>query len=190
MPTRAHFAWTARSKERAFSLVELLVVMALIALFAGVVGIPVIQNAFSPSGSQKVAWIIATLSEHAQSYAVESGQLTVQEIDLSETKMRFYVLSKDGSRESIADQKFKERNFSDKIRFVQAESAGQVIQEGKLIIPFFPAGYSRESLLVLRETETDEHWSVLVRKFFGEVKVFEGIKNLRDVKEEINPDQR
>ncbi len=160
--------------------------LIIIGIAAGLVGIPVLQSSFAPGGSRKTALMMAELSRQAQSLAVETGRLTVQEIDLAAGSIDFYFLDEDGARQAIGTERFQKRSLQKQESFSQAELHGVVLKEGTLLLPYFPAGYGREAMLVLRDHETNQEWSLYYQKFYGEVQIYNGIKSLAEVQTEEN----
>lgn len=170
-----------KKTNRAFFLLEILAVIGIIGLLATVVSVSVYENLFKPKGAKRVAMLFASLSTHAQGWAVESGNITIMELDLSLGTYVFYFFDNDGNKKPLRSAIFRDRSLPPGVKFLRAEVIGQVTEEGKVMIPYFSFGYSNEALIVIQDLATNKIWSIFFKKFYGDTEIFPGSKTMKEL---------
>lgn len=148
--------------------------MGIMGLVATVIGVSVYESIFRPAGAKKIAMQLSALSTHAQGWAVESGNITIMEVDLSLGSYIFYFFDENGKKIPLPSKIFENRTLPPRVKFLSAEIVGHEIEEGKIQIPYFSEGYSNEALLTFEDSATGEIWTVHFKKFYGDTRIHRG----------------
>ena len=177
---------TQYRRIRGLSLVELIVVLFIIALAASIVGVPVFQNAFSPTGGEKTAQLVSVLARHAQGWALERGKTVVWQINLSERSWNFSLVNEKDELKPLKDEILRSSQLASYIQMGAFQGGEQIQTDGIINIPFLPTGFSRQTVLYITDQEKKKTWTVLIHKIYGESKILEGNIPPEDLQDETD----
>jgi hypothetical protein len=175
-----------KKKERGLFLIEVLATLAIIGFVAAIVGVAIYDNFFQPEGGKRVALLISTLCTHTQGWAIESGNITIMEIDLSDSSMAFYYLDGKGNKNPLPSDILRKRKLPEQVKFVSAETLEGVMEDGKVQFPYFSSGFSKEGLITMEDSANKEIWTIHLMKYYGETKIYQGLKSLTELAIEEN----
>lgn len=160
-----------RGNEQAFTLIEMVVVTALIAIML-MVAIPRLDGGFfSDSDGETARYIIATVSHLKEKAVIEQKTYL---LNVSPDIQRFWV-TVDGMAETDAS-KARDEGYRlprgiriDHVAF----SSDERISSGTIPIGFYPQGYSDKAVIRLR-TNDGERLSFFIEPFLAGVEMVKG----------------
>ena len=160
-----------RLDERAFTLIEMIVVTALISIML-VVAIPRLHsNIFPDSGDETVRWIIANFHQ-AKENAVQHQKIYLMNISLDTQQL--WLAPFDLPEAEAAG--LREKGFRipkgvsiDHVALSQADR----ISSGTVPIGFYPQGYSDKAVIRIR-TNGGDRMAVFIEPFLPRVNVIHG----------------
>lgn len=157
--------------ERAFTLIEMVVVTALISIML-VVAVPRLQSNISPdSGDEAVRWIIANFHQ-AKENAVNHQQIFV--LNVSFDTQQLWVAPADLPEAEAAGLREKGYRLPRGVSIDHvAISQTDRISSGTVPIGFYPQGHSDKAVLRIRTNDGDR-FSVYIEPFLPRVNVVRG----------------
>ncbi len=178
-----------KRSKRALSLVEILLVLFVIAIVTTIVGIPVIQNAFSPSGGKRIALLFSEFARHSQGWALENGTTVVIRLNLTTNEMAFFSLDPQEELLPIQDKILYKRQIPEHIRLTAFQGSDQLQEDGLVDIPFLPTGFSRETILYIEDKEQKKTWTIGFKKLYGETIIKDGKVDPDSIQDKIDDNE-
>jgi prepilin-type N-terminal cleavage/methylation domain-containing protein len=160
-----------RDNERAFTLIEMVVVTALIAIML-MVAIPRLNGGFlSDDGGETSRWIIATVGQLKEKALTEQKTYL---LNVSPDIQRFWVTAEGMAETDASSARDEGYRLPRGIRIDHvAFSSDERISSGSIPIAFYPQGYSDKAVIRLR-TNDGERLSFFIEPFLAGVELVKG----------------
>ncbi len=153
--------------KRGFTLLELLIVMAILGVTIGFVG-PRIYGGLSSSGMDKAARDITAIIQVARSNAITKHQTYLVRFDMDEVKVGYYLRPETSG---IMPDMERERKLPEGIRFQSMKSPYQPTkQQGFFELRVTPDGIVEQGVIYL-ENALGKVYTLEVKPFSGYLKV-------------------
>lgn len=157
--------------DRGFTLIEMVVVTALIAIML-MVAIPRLSGGFFSSDEGKTArWIIATVSQLREKAVTEQKTYL---LNVSPDIQRFWITVDDMAETDASSARDEGYRLPRGIRIDHvAFSSDERISSGSIPIGFYPQGYSDKAVIRLRTTD-GERLSFFIEPFLAGTELVKG----------------